>query len=72
MSETELIHTHRESKRAGKTGEDNARAKLTNGEVDMIRNLHEQHGMTYAALADKFDVSVSLIGKICRYQRRPM
>lgn len=54
----------------GRLGEDNGRAKLTNGEVELILALHHQHGMTYALLADKFDVSVSLIGKICRHERR--
>ena len=51
-------------------GEDSGRAKLTNSEVDLIRALHADHGLTYPSLADKFEVSVSLIGKICRYQRR--
>ena len=56
--------------RGGRVGEDNGRAKLTDGEVELIRSLHADHGLTYPTLADKFDVSVSLIGKICRYQRR--
>ncbi len=56
--------------RGGRLGEDNGRAKLTNGEVELILTLHHQHKMTYAVLADKFDVSVSLIGKICRHERR--
>jgi DNA invertase Pin-like site-specific DNA recombinase len=56
--------------RGGRLGEDNGRAKLTDREVELVRALHFQHGMTYAALAEKFEVSKSLIGKICRFQRR--
>lgn len=53
-----------------RVGEDAGRAKLTDGEVDLLRRLHHEHGMPYATLAEKFEVSVSLVGKICRYQRR--
>ena len=44
--------------RGGRVGEDNGRAKLTDGEVELIRALHADHGLTYPTLADKFDVSV--------------
>ena len=53
-------------------GEKSPRAQLTDGEVELIRALHEKHGMSYSTLAEKFEVSVSLVGKICRYQRRPV
>ncbi len=57
-------------KQGARLGEDNGRAKLTDGEVDLIRTLHEAHRMPYALLAEKFEVSVSLVGKICRCERR--
>lgn len=50
-------------------GEDHPNAKLTDSEVERIRQLHE-HGMTYGTLAEKFEVSKWTIGRICRYERR--
>ena len=50
-------------------GEDHPNAKLTDAEVERIRSLHED-GMSYGALAEKFEVSRWAIGRICRYERR--
>ncbi|MDD5176277.1 MAG: hypothetical protein PHQ05_07650 [Sterolibacterium sp.] len=50
-------------------GEDHPNAKLTDAEVERIRSLHED-GMSYDALAEKFEVSKWAIGRICRYERR--
>jgi transposase len=50
-------------------GEDHPNAKLTDGDVERIRSLHEE-GMSYKILAEKFEVSKSGIGMICRYERR--
>jgi DNA-directed RNA polymerase specialized sigma24 family protein len=44
--------------------------KLTDSDVEMIRELHEVHRLSYAKLAVKFEVSLSAINKICRYVRR--
>ena len=52
-----------------RVGEDHQNAKLTNEEVERIRELHEG-GMTYDVLAEKFDVSKSAVAMICRYERR--
>lgn len=51
-------------------GEDHPNAKLTDAEVERIRSLHEDDGMTYEALAEKFEASRWAIGRICRYERR--
>ena len=51
-------------------GEDHPGAKLTDAEVERIRSLHEDDGMTYETLAEKYGVSKWCIGRICRYQRR--
>ncbi|WP_205203172.1 hypothetical protein [Azonexus hydrophilus] len=51
-------------------GEEHPNAKLTDAEVERIRDLHEFDGMTYKALAEKFEVSKWCIGRICRYERR--
>lgn len=53
-----------------RVGETHHRAKLTDHDVDLIRELREAHGLTYQALADKFDCSKSTIRDICRYRRR--
>lgn len=50
-------------------GEDHPNAKLTDAEVEMIRQLHEE-GVSYEHLAEKFEVSKWTIGRICRYERR--
>lgn len=50
-------------------GEDHQNAVLTDAEVDLIRLLHLR-GMGYAALSEKFEVSIWTIGRICRYERR--
>jgi DNA invertase Pin-like site-specific DNA recombinase len=50
-------------------GEDHQRAKLTNHEVECIRRLHSD-GMDYLTIAQKFDVSKSVIARICRFEIR--
>lgn len=51
-------------------GEGHPNAKLTDAEVERIRSLHEDDGMSYDTLAEKFEVSKWAIGRICRYERR--
>lgn len=51
-------------------GEDHPNAKLTDGEVELIRQMHEDDGLSYEALAEKFEVSKGAVAKICRYERR--
>lgn len=51
-------------------GEDHYNAKLTDGEVERIRYLHEVEGMSYRQIAEIFEVSRGSIVKICLYQRR--
>ena len=50
-------------------GDSHPNASLTDGEVETVRRLHEA-GMSYEALAAKFEVSYWTIGRICRYERR--
>lgn len=57
------------NERGLRVGEDHQNAKLTNEEVDMIRELHCE-GLSYKTLAEKFEVSKSLIAAICRFERR--
>lgn len=51
-------------------GETHPNAKLTDEQVDQIRDLHEQEGLTYDALAIRFSTPKITIAKICTYQRR--
>ena len=50
-------------------GESHHRAKLTDEDIERIRSLHED-GMTYSALGGIFNMAVSSIAKICRFERR--
>ncbi len=51
-------------------GEDHPNARLTDAQVDEIRELREDHGMKYHELALMFGVHKQTIAKICQYQRR--
>ena len=51
-------------------GEDHQHARLTNEQVDRIRDLHELHGLKYSQLAEMFQVSKSMIAGVCQYRRR--
>jgi hypothetical protein len=50
-------------------GEDHQRAKLTNHEVECIRSLHSD-GVDYLTIAEKFEVSKTLVARICRFEIR--
>ena len=53
-----------------RVGEDHPNAKLTDREIELIRDMHEVNGMSYLELAKRFEVSKGSIAKICRYERR--
>jgi len=44
--------------------------KLTDAEVDKLRQLHEDQGVCYSRLAKQFGISKSAVAMICRYERR--
>lgn len=48
-----------------RVGEYHQNAKLTDGEVELIRELRED-GLTYSQIAIKFDVSKSCVAHICQ------
>lgn len=50
-------------------GETHHRAVLTDHEVDLLRDLREE-GYSYDWLAEKFEISIWTVGRICRYERR--
>lgn len=52
-----------------RVGEGHGGSKLTDHEVELIRQLAED-GMRYSLIAAKFEISKVTVGRICRYERR--
>jgi DNA invertase Pin-like site-specific DNA recombinase len=52
-----------------RVGEDHHGAKLTNRDVELIRQLRGE-GMSYSKLAAKFELSRSTVWGICNYLKR--
>lgn len=57
-------------KNMARRGELHHRAQLTNKEVELMRQLREEDGMSYGQLADKFEVHKSTVQHICTYRTR--
>jgi hypothetical protein len=51
-------------------GETHPNAKLTDSQVDEMRDLHERDGLTYDQLAARFGCAKTTAQMICTYQRR--
>ena len=51
-------------------GESHHRAKLTNAEVEVIRQLHAEKAMGYRKLAQKFDVASCTVRNIIKLRTR--
>jgi predicted ATPase with chaperone activity len=51
-------------------GEDNSSAKLTNHEVDLLFQLHEEAGMGCRRLAKKFEISCRQVKRILKGTHR--
>jgi hypothetical protein len=51
-----------------RVGESHHRARLTQHDVDLIRDLHEDYGLGYGRLAAKFGVCKETIARVCRYE----
>jgi len=58
------------NERGMRVGEDHQNAKLSNHEVDLIRALREEHGMTYAQIAEKFEIAKETVADIVKCRRR--
>jgi len=52
------------------TGERHHRARLSNHDVELMRQLHEDHGLTVYQIAQKFEVPYSTARDICKYRTR--
>lgn len=57
------------NERGLRVGEDHQHARLTDGEVELIRQLHDG-GMSYKKIADKFGVGKSTVADIVKCRRR--
>lgn len=53
-----------------RVGETHPNASIPDETVDKIRELHEDDGLSYQAIADKLQISLSTVRKICSYERR--
>ena len=51
-------------------GEGHPRARLTDEQIDRIRDLHEDHNLTYLQLSEMYSVPRTTIASICQYARR--
>lgn len=52
-----------------RSGENHHNAILTDGEVELLRKCRED-GMTWVALAEKFEIAKRTVRDICSYKRR--
>ena len=53
-----------------RVGESHPGAKLTDHDIDLIRQLHEDSDLGYAQIAKEFDVSKWTIADVVKYRRR--
>lgn len=51
-------------------GEGHPNIKLTDSEIERIRSLHEDDGLSYRQIAGLYEISKGAVAKICRYERR--
>lgn len=61
--------TSRRVNKGRRTGEEHPNAILTDGEVELMRQLRED-GMTWDRLVEKFEVPKRTVRDICSYRRR--
>lgn len=70
MAQEKIIRYVCINDRGLRIGESHHKAKLTNKEVDEVRDLHEILGWGYRKIAREYGVSKSCIAEICRYEKR--
>jgi DNA-binding Lrp family transcriptional regulator len=54
-----------------RSGERHHRAKLSNEDVRLIRELRERYGLPYSKIAEKFECSLWTVRDITKYWTRP-
>ncbi|WP_288076436.1 hypothetical protein [Pseudomonas sp.] len=58
------------NEKGNRIGQNHPRARFTDDQVDRIRDLHEDHGMTYDQLSALFQCHKQTIASICQYRTR--
>jgi DNA invertase Pin-like site-specific DNA recombinase len=58
------------SSRGRRIGECHPKAKLTDDDVRLMRELRERYGMSYGKIAEKFECSLWTVREIVNYQTR--
>lgn len=67
MIVVEFVAYNESGRRIGQT---HHRAKLTDEQVDQIRDLHEYEQWSYLRISKKFGVSKGAVAWICQYKKR--
>ena len=55
--------------RGYRIGQWNQFARFSDRVVEQVRQLRDQ-GMTYPAIAEKMEMSIHTVGRVCRHERR--
>ena len=63
----EIVAYNEMGRRIGQT---HHRAKLSDAQVDEIRELHEDLNLSYSRIAIMFRISKAAVAMICQYKRR--
>lgn len=58
------------NERGRRMGQTHHRAKLSDAQVDQIRELHEDRHWSYSRIAALICISKSAVAMICQYRRR--
>ena len=70
MTQQKIIRLVATNDRGLRIGEYHQNARLSDVEVDQIRDLHEFAGWPYRDIARAYGASKSCIAEICRYEKR--
>lgn len=70
MTQQKIIRLVATNDRGIRVGEYHQNAKLSDIEVEQVRDLHEFANWTYEQIADAYGVSKWSISRICRFERR--
>jgi cyanate lyase len=70
MSQVKLIRSVATNDRGMPIGKFHHNCKHTDEEIDHIRELHEDKGLSYLRIAKMLGLSKSFVACICQYQRR--
>ena len=70
MTQQTIIRLVATNDRGMRVGESHQNARLSDKEVDQVRDLHEFAGWPYRDIARAYGASKSCIAEICRYEKR--